>query len=424
MSQKLFSFVAAACFAGALSCAAAAQPAAAQPQEHWYASWGASPYYTGGAMAKMISTNVPRLSNQTIRERVTLSHGGKALRVRLSNELSKAPLHIGAASIGYRVAGSTVLRLIPLTFAGHAAAVIAPGAPLISDTVALPTHDGQQLQISLYFPDDTPIDSAHLVGLDPSYVSGPGDFTRTVDMPEAKPFQMFDNGEHRKFFARAFISEVDVAEPQPVHTVIAFGDSITDGFQSTQGENRRWPDDLARRISSAGLPLSVIDEGISGNQVLVDGAGPSALARYDRDVLAVPGGSTVIILEGINDIGFSGGLIPGLSRPDVIKPEELILGFRQLIERAHARGLKVIGATMTPFAGSPAFTPQKEAVRKAVNHWIRTSGAFDAIVDFDKVALDPAQPDRLLPKYDSGDHIHPNDAGYLAMARAIDLASL
>ena len=374
-------------------------------------------------MAKMISTNVPRLSNQTIRQPVTLSHGGKALRVRLSNELGKAPLHIGAASIGYRVAGSTVLRLIPLTFAGHAAAVIAPGAPLISDTVALPTHDGQQLQISLYFPDDTPIDSAHLVGLDPSYVSGPGDFTRTVDMPTPSPSRCstmasIENSSPVPSSARSMWlgrSRCIRSSPSAIRSPMAFSPHRA---KTVTGRT------IWHGASPAPIALSVIDEGISGNQVLVDGAGPSALARYDRDVLAVPGGSTVIILEGINDIGFSGGLIPGLSRPDVIKPEELILGFRQLIERAHAHGLKVIGATMTPFAGSPAFTPQKEAVRKAVNHWIRTSGAFDAIVDFDKVALDPAQPDRLLPKYDSGDHIHPNDAGYLAMARAIDLASL
>jgi len=243
-------------------------------------------------------------------------------------------------------------------------------------------------------------------------------------LPGSVPFEIVEQAHGTKFPARMIISEVDLAGAAPARTVVAFGDSITDGMGSTPDMSRRWPDDLERRIAQAKLNLAVINQGIGGNRILANGLGVSALARFDRDVLAVPGASTVIILEGINDIGFSGGMVPGFSRPDIIPAEEIIQGYRQLIARAHARGLTIIGATMTPFAGSPAFTPEKEAVRLAVNDWIKTSGAFDTVVDFDLVARNPQEPDRLRAEYDAGDHIHLNDAGYETMAAAVPLSAL
>jgi lysophospholipase L1-like esterase len=243
-------------------------------------------------------------------------------------------------------------------------------------------------------------------------------------LPGAASFDMLEKMSGRRYAARFFLSEVDVAGTKPIKTVVAFGDSITDGMGSTPDTNRRWPDYLSRRIVQAKLDFAVVDQGIGGNQVLANGMGDSALSRFDRDVLALPGVSTIVIMMGINDIGFSGGMIPGMSRKDVIPAEEIIQGYRQLIARAHARNVRIIGATMTPFAGSQAFKPEKEAVRQAVNSWIRTSGAFDSIVDFDAVTRDPKKPDQLKDEFNGGDHIHLSDAGYEAMASVIDLSKL
>jgi lysophospholipase L1-like esterase len=243
-------------------------------------------------------------------------------------------------------------------------------------------------------------------------------------MPGAATFEYHEKMSGFAYPSRFALCEIDVAGPRPIRTVVAFGDSITDGMGSTVDANHRWPDYLSRRIVAAKLNLSVVNQGIGGNQVLARGLGDSALSRFDRDALALPGVSTIIVMEGINDIGFSGNMIPGLSRPDVIPAEEIIQGYRQLLARAHARGLKVIGATMTPFEGSPAYTKDKEAVRAAVNTWIRTSGAFDAVVDFDAATRDAQNPLRLRADFAAGDHIHLNDAGYDAMASAIDLSQL
>ena len=391
---------------------------------HWYASWAASPMDLHSFPSRIIAPSIESVSNQTFRQWVTLSRGGSELRVRFSNEFGATAVHIGAASIGYRTPGAVSIHRIALSFGGTASATMYPGAPLVSDTVALKVPDGAQIEISLYLPDQTPISTVHVLGLDESNVSSPGDFTMADTLPGATPFDFVEVKSGHKFIARPFLAEVDMAGPRPMRTVVAFGDSITDGMGSALGEEHRWPDFLARRIVKARLRLSVIDQGIGGNQVLLNGIGVSALGRLDQDVLAVPGASTVILMEGINDIGFSAGMVPGFSRPDLITPQEIIEGYRQLIARCHARGLKIIGATMTPFGGSPAFTAAKETVRLAVNHWILTSGAFDSTVDFDQVARDPQQPDRLRSDFDSGDHIHPNDAGYKAMAAAIDLKKL
>lgn len=400
-----------------------AEPAAKKPALlHWYASWTASPFDCAGLPPAIFGPSTEAIADQTIRQKITLSHGGSQLRVRLSNEYGKGPLHIGAASVGYLQAGHMVR--VPLTFSGSATITALSGAPVISDPIAATLPNGADLEISLYLPDKTPVQTFHLLGLQQSILSGSGNFVTTDALPGATPFEIIEKTSGRRYPARLFLSEVDVAGSAPVKTVVAFGDSITDGMGSTPDQNRRWPDYLSRRIFQAKMNLSVVNQGIGGNQVLARGLGDSALARFDRDALALPGAATIILMEGINDIGFSGNMIPGISRTDIIPAEEIIQGYRQLIARAHACGVRIIGATMTAFAGSPAFTPEKEAVRQAVNSWIRNSNAFDAVVDFDAVTRDPQKPDQLKPAFNGGDHIHLNDAGYDAMAAAIPLSKL
>jgi lysophospholipase L1-like esterase len=389
---------------------------------HWYASWTASPFNGAGLPPTLFAGPVDAVSNQTIREIVTISRGGSELRVRFSNEYGKTPLHIGAASVGYRASGHMVR--LPLTFGGANSMTALAGAPIVSDPVALPLPDGATIEINFYLPDSTPISTFHLLGLQQSLLSGPGNFVMADALPGAVPFNTLEKMSGRSYPTRYFLTEVDVAGSKPVRTVVAFGDSITDGMGSTPDTNNRWPDCLARRIAHAKLDLSVVNQGIGGNQVLANGLGDSALSRFDRDVLALPGVSTIIVMEGINDIGFSGNMMPGMSRKDVIPAEEIIQGYRQLLARAHAKGVNVIGATMTPFEGSPAYKPEKDAVRKAVNDWIRSSGAFDGIVDFEAATRDAANPGRLRADFDGGDHIHLNDKGYEAMAAAIDLSKL
>jgi lysophospholipase L1-like esterase len=404
--------------------AAALSPVNAQalPQKdstiHWYASWTASPFDGAGLPPTLFAPSVKAVSNQTIRERITISRGGSQLRVRFSNEYGKTALHIGAAAIGYRAVR------IPLTFGGAKSITALAGVPVVSDPVAVSLPDGAEIEVSFYVPDRTPVETIHLLGLQSSVISGPGNHTMSDTLPDAASLDMIEKMSGRKYQARFFLSEVDVADARPAKTVVAFGDSITDGMGSTPDENRRWPDYLAKRIAQTKLGIAVVNQGIGGNQVLASGMGDSALARFDRDVLALPGVSTVIVMEGINDIGFSENMIPGISRPDVIPAEEIIQGYRQLIARAHAKNVKIIGATMTPFAGSPAYTSAKDTVRRTVNAWIRTSGAFDAVIDFDAVARDHRKPDQLKAEFSSSDHIHLNDAGYKAMAAAIDLSKL
>jgi lysophospholipase L1-like esterase len=401
-------------------------PAIAAPQHdpvYWYASWTASPWNGGGLPPAFFAPSVEAIANQTIRQTITLSRGGSQVRVRLSNEYAKTAMHVGAASLGYSKGGKMVR--VPLTFSGAPTINVSAGAPIVSDPVSAALPDGAKLEISVFLPDRTPVTTIHLLGEQDSVVSGPGNHVLVDTMPGATAFEYREKmGPGRSYPSRFALCEVDVAGPQPIRTVVAFGDSITDGMGSTVNADRRWPDFLSRRIVAAKLNFSVVNQGIGGNQVLANGMGDSALSRFDRDALALPGVSTIIVMEGINDIGFSGNMIPGMSRPDVIPAEEIIQGYRQLLARAHARGLKVIGATMTPFEGSPAFTKDKEAVRAAVNTWIRTGGAFDAVVDFDAATRDTKNPLKLKAEFDSGDHIHLNDAGYDAMASAIDLSHL
>jgi lysophospholipase L1-like esterase len=308
-----------------------------------------------------------------------------------------------------------------VTFAGKTSATIAAGAPLISDPVDLRVADFATLSVSLYFPEDTGQCTCHQVGLQEAYVSAPGDFTTSAFAPA------------QTLTARAFLSGVEVLASR-TKAVVVLGDSISDGVGSTAGANRRWPDLLADRLNAkgAGTHWGVVNEGISGNRVLADGAGPSALARLDRDVLSVPGAEYVIVFEGVNDLGRAlGPPIPGLTAPaggraaplvdPVFGSDLLIDGYRQIIARAHEHGLKVFGATIAPYEGAAYYSDDGNTVREAVNRWIRTSGEFDAVLDFDAALRDPAKPTQIKEGWHAGDHLHGSDAGYRVVADSIDL---
>jgi lysophospholipase L1-like esterase len=377
----------------------------------WISSWTGSPQAPRGAIPASVS-------NRTIRQFVHLSIGGGKVRLRLSNELGIRPLLIGAASVAVARANSELVpaTLRQLTFAGSRSVTIAPGAPALSDPVELDAAPLSDLAVSLYLPAATELSTVHQTGLQTAYLSAAGDFTGSSEFPVVD-----------KLVNRFFLTAVMVEPPSAARAVAIFGDSISDGTRSTIDANARWPDVLARRLKEAGLAIAVLNQGISGNRVLSDGAGASGLARFERDVLSQPGVSHVVVFLGINDIGWPGTAIePGAT---VRTAEEIIAGYKQLIERAHVRSIKAVGSPLVPFenalAGTPNqgyFTPEKEAKRLAVNKWIRTSGAFDAIIDFEPVLADPLHPAALARGYDSGDHLHPNDAGYKAMGESIDLA--
>ena len=278
---------------------------------------------------------------------------------------------------------------------------------MVSDPVSLTVPAFADLPIDLYLPIDTaasisPV-TTHAGALQTNYVSPTGDHAGAADMPVTTTTQSW-----------FFLARVEVAAAEQVGALVAFGDSITDGTRSTPDMNSRWPDHLARRLATQNIKMGVLNQGIAGNRVLADGAGVSALARFDRDVLVQTGATHAIVLESINDIG--------LARNNPMPTaDELIAAHRQLVERAHARGLRILGATLTPFEGAAYWTAEGEAKRQAINRWIRTSKVYDGVVDFDAVVRDPGAPTKLLPQYNPGDNLHMNDAGYQAMANVIDV---
>jgi lysophospholipase L1-like esterase len=385
-------------------------PADAQtPTIPWISSWTASPQAPRGVMPGSVS-------NQTLRQVVRLSIGGNKVKIRLSNEFGTVPLLIGSASVTIaRGDGESVENLLPVTFGGSRSIVIPPGAPALSDPIELQIAPLSDIAVNLYLPETTELATIHRVGLQTGYLSGPGDFTATSAFPVVGRFDQ-----------RFFLSGIMVEPTTPARAIVTFGDSITDGTNSTMNANARWPDVFARRLKDAGIHAAVLNQGISGNRVLTDGAGVSALARFERDVLSQPGVSHVVLFIGINDIGFPSTAIEpyGLVRT----ADEIIAGYKQLIERARLRSIKVIGSPLAPFenaqAGRPSqgyYMPAKELTRQAINKWIRTSGAFDGLIDFERALADPKNPAAMIAAYDSGDHLHPNDAGYKAMAESIDL---
>jgi lysophospholipase L1-like esterase len=352
-------------------------------------------------------------SNQTIREIVHVSAGGKQIRVRLSNAYGKQPVEIASAHVALAGKGAAIVAGSDrvLTFSGQKSVTIPPDALLLSDAVTINVPAASDLAISIYLPKQTNGAGIHYDARQTNYI-GQGDLTAAPGMPNAATTGSW-----------LFLTGVDVAGSGSAATLVAFGDSITDGAASTENANHRWPNFLAERLLGRGI--GVLDEGIGGNRVLRDAHtnlafGVSALARFDRDVLAQPGVKYVIVLEGINDLGHAG---PDLFPDEQANAQDIIAGLKQLAERAHEKGLKIYGATLTPFAGTifkGYYSPAKDVQRKAINRWIRTSGAFDGVIDFEKAVQDRSNPDRIAPAYDSGDHLHPKDAGYKAMADAVD----
>jgi lysophospholipase L1-like esterase len=375
----------------------------------WVATWGASPVAPLPA-----NTTNPGFTNQTVRLIAHTSVGGGEIRVRLSNAFGSESLVIGAAHVAVRSKEAAIVAGTdrPLTFSGSGSVTIPPGALVISDSVKLNVPALSDLAVSLYLPGPTGQATWHAAALSTNYVSRPGDFTGAADLP-------VDHTVASWFY----LTDVEVKSPRDTFAVVAFGDSITDGTRSTPDTNHRWPSLLAERLAQHHIKLSVVDEGIAGNRVLHDFVGPNALARFDRDVLTQPGAAYVTILLGINDIGDIGRVLtqPGLG-PQPVNAEQIIAGHLQMIARAHQQGLKIVGCTLTPFEGAAYFSLEGETKREAVNKFIRTGGAYDGVIDFDAVVRDPGHAARFLPAYDSGDHLHPNDAGYKAMADAIDLS--
>jgi lysophospholipase L1-like esterase len=342
---------------------------------------------------------------------VHTSIGGRRVRAQFSNAIESMPLSIGSAHIALRMKDSEIAPSTDrkLTFNGKPGCIIQPGVILVSDPVDLEVAPSADLVISIYLPKDTGAPSVHRLGLHTGYISK-GDTTSAQAMPEP----VMTHGY-------LWLSSVDVLAPAKAFAIVGLGDSITDGQGSTMDGNHDWPSLLAKRLSGdkRTAHIAVINEGIGGNQVLRDGLGLSALGRFDRDVLSRLGVEWMVILEGVNDLNLYGA-VP--SSDGGLDSDDLIAGYRQLIDRAHAHRIKVIGATITPEEGARATSERGEGIRQALNNWIRTSHAFDAVADFDAAVRDPAHPAKLRADFDSGDHIHLNDAGYRAMAGAFDLA--
>ncbi|RIV89744.1 SGNH/GDSL hydrolase family protein [Aurantiacibacter xanthus] len=387
---------------------------AAHAQEgRWVGSWTASPHApltTEGPFA------APGFEDVTLAQTIRLSEGGSALRVRFTNRYGPAPLRIDEARIvllddsGAEVPGTSR----PLTFGGAEEAVIPRGAPFVSDVVELASEDFQKARVVIYLPEATGPCSCHLTGLDDLTVSAPGNH---VD----EDFAPVTTAQYR-----AFLQTVEVLSPDAMGTIVAFGDSITDGVGSTPGADRRWPDVLAERLEAAGMEYAVANAAISGNRVLSPGMGESALARFDEDVLSLPNVTHMIVFEGVNDIGNrygpQRGGMPGLTfdQPE-IDVAQMIAGFRQLIARAHEKGITVIASPIGPYKGAAYWSEEGEAARQAINDWILTSGEFDAVVRFDEAFADPADPQQMREGYHMGDHLHGSDAGLRAVGESIDL---
>ena len=397
---------------------------------HWVGTWSTAevgrpqtpPAAVAGPPPFMANTCVPgprpaatflHVTNQTLRQIVHTSIGGSRVRVVLSNTYSTAPLTIGAAHIALREKDSAIQQASDraLTFSGRPTFTIPPGALAYSDPLDLNVPQMSDLAIDLYLPGstDTPAPvTMHTGAFQTSYVSETGNHVGAAKLPVAATMQ--------NWFA---VYRVEVAAPASVGGLVTYGDSITDGTRSTPDTNNRWPDQLARRMLSQATPLRVgiMNAAIAGNRVLSEGAfqaGTNALARFEHNVLTQPGVTHVTFMEGINDIG------QARDNPTPTA-EDIIAGHKQLIDRAHAAGLKIFGATLTPFYGAAYYTEVGEQKRRAVNEWIRTSRAYDGVIDFDQALRDPADQKKFLAAYDSCDHLHPSDAGYKVMADTVDL---
>jgi lysophospholipase L1-like esterase len=394
-----------------LALSASSLSAQANAREHWVATWTtalvARPAVLPPPAPNAPPVNPPPITpdNQTLRQIIRTSIAGSRVRVVFANTFGTAPLNVGGASIALHGKESDIVpsSLHKLTVNGSTSFRIPTGAVMLSDPVDLQVSARTELAIDMFVPDNlgagpSPI-TMHNGANQTSYIAA-GNHIGDSALPAG--------AVTRSWF---LLSRVEVAAAPRAGAIAAFGDSITDGTRSTSDTNNRWPDHLARRLPPE---FAVMNVGIAGNRVLSEGnfnAGINALARFDRDVLAQPGVTHVIVMEGINDIGAANAAV-----------DDLIAAHKQMIERAHQRGLKVYGATLTPYEGAAYFTTEGEVKRKALNQWIRTSGMYDGVIDFEAVVRDPAAPTKFKPEFDSGDHLHPNDAGYKAMGESVDLA--
>ena len=379
--------------------------AAAAPPDHWVGTWATSPVALSNPNAKFGAADT------TFREIVHVSLGGSRVRIILSNEFGLDPLTISAAHIALRTTGSEIdlASANALTFGGRPSVTIPPGALVVSDPANLKLPAFADLAVSLFVPAQPMQQVTHHSFADQTSYTAPGNVvgTKSLDTPA-------------EITSWPFLKGVDIAADDRSAAIVAFGDSITDGAHSTRDANARWPDLLAHRLQAnkKTANLGVLNEGIGGNRVLHDVTGPSALARFDRDVLAQAGVKYLILLESINDIGHAQDPVKPY---DVVTAEDLIAGLGQLATRAHTHGIKVYGATLTPYVGAKYASPAGEAMRQSVNQWIRTTNQLDGFIDFDKATQDPANPTVFSSAADSGDHLHPGDAGYKSLADSIDL---
>ncbi len=379
----------------------------------WIGSWAASQQIPEPQNA----LSPDDLRQATLRQIVHLSLGGQTLRVHLSNAFGTTPLHLSGVHIARPVSPSSSAidpgTDKPLTFHGSADVTIPSGAEFISDPVGYAIAPFGDLAVSIHFDIPPAQQTGHPGSRATSYLVH-GDLAAAASLPGAKKIEHWYQ-----------LAGIDVLAAPGAISTVALGDSITDGHGATTNGNDRWTDVLARRLqtTAATRTVGVLNQGIGGNHLLTDGLGPNALARFDRDVLAQPGVGYLIVLEGVNDLG-------GLARKGKVTAaehaalvREILAGYEQLVTRAHTHSIKVIGGTILPYVGSDYYHPAaaNEADREAVNQWIRTTGHFDAVIDFDAITRDPAHLERLLPEFDSGDHLHPSPAGYAAMARAIPL---
>nr|WP_068092160.1 SGNH/GDSL hydrolase family protein [Novosphingobium rosa] len=389
-----------------------AHAAVCAPQ--WVAGWASSQMTPSGDNALPAGS----FGGASLRQIIRPSIGGTGLRIRLSNAFGTAPLRIDGATLARAVkAGSGAIdpaSLIVLHFDGQAGVTIPAGADYLSDPVDLPVRAFDDLAITLHYAQDPQGQTSHPGSRATSWLLA-GDHLADADLPGARSFQHWFT-----------LSAVEISRCEAPRAIVALGDSITDGHGATDDANDRWTDDLARRLQAdpSTRGLAIVNQGIGGNRLLHDGLGPNALARLDRDVLAQPGVRWLVVLEGINDIGTLTREAPMDEAAHQALVAQIIGAYRQIIARAHGRMIKVVGGTVLPFMGNDYYHPdaRNEADRQAVNRWIREQGHFDAVVDFDSAMRDPAQPSRLRPAYDSGDHLHPSPEGYRAMAQSIPLS--
>jgi lysophospholipase L1-like esterase len=387
-------------------------PAGTQSNQHlqlWTTTWGAG--------ETLPAPDSAGFNNQTLRLIAHTSNSGDQVRIKITNVFGSQPLTIGSASVALPQSGATTVAgsMRILTFGGNASITIPVGAYVVSDPAALAISAQSDLAVSLFISGDSGAITMHPLALQTSFVSTAGDFVSSND---AAPFQT-------PIHTWPFLAGIEVSAAAPSRSIVTFGDSITDGYKSASDANHRWPDYLAVRLSAAHRNLGVVNEGIGGNRLLHNALperlvfGPNGLSRFDREALTITGASHIVVMLGINDIGHAS---PTLHPEEQVSADEIIGGLKQFALRAHAHRLRIIGATLAPYSGAAYFSAQGEEKRIRVNTWIRTAKEFDGVIDFDAAIRDPNMPAQLNAAYDSGDHLHPNDAGYMAMAATINLA--